>query len=378
MEAISRIGKSSWRFFSFLSDCLLCWPIAIRQRATNADIPGSRHFISLNEDLAFCSRIISLRRPRPPWGRRAPARHVSPYVRRVIGRRATIRNIPGVVIVRRVGSCSPPVRRAFAHSINIEKVIQKVLRNDYFRLNHAYEGYGRYSNDAIRARKFDVEKVAGYMKESGWERGADGIWVKNGKRFSVELTYSSDVLTPRYVVVKEEAKKAGVEILLEKLDGSTSFKKILEKNHEVAMMAWSTSFRPRYWQGYHSDNAHKTQTNNITNADDPALDKLVDKYHNSTDAEERIRLSIEIQQMLHDLCYFIPTMKVPYFREAYWRWWKHPDVAGTKHSDVELFNPFDESMFWYDEDLHKETLEAMKNKKTFPPVTIIDETFKTY
>ena len=32
--------------------------------------------------------------------------------------------------------------------------------------------------------------------------------------------------------------------------------------------------RPSYWQGWHSDNAHNPQTNNITNTDDPKLDQL--------------------------------------------------------------------------------------------------------
>jgi microcin C transport system substrate-binding protein len=69
----------------------------------------------------------------------------------------------------------------------------------------------------------------------------------------------------------------------------------------------------------------------------------------------------------------------PYVRQAYWRWWRLPKVPGTKHTG-NLFSVFDDSnggLFWYDERLHKETKQAMKKKKPFDPVTIIDRTYKT-
>lgn len=269
----------------------------------------------------------------------------------------------------------PNLRKAFAHAMNVDKVIQKVLRGDYFRLNHAYQGYGEYSDETIKARPYDINKVKELMTASGWARGGDGIWAKGGRRFSVEVTYSFDEVTERLVVLKEEAKKAGVEIKLQKLDSSAAFKKFLEKNHDVAMMAWSTNFRPRYWQSYHSDNAHKPQTNNITNTDNKDLDEAIDRYHSSLDEEERKVLSRKIQRMLHEQAVFVPTMMVPYFRQAYWRWWRLPTPPGTKHSD-DLFDPFGNGLFWYDKARHEETKQAMKKKKTFPPVTIIEETFK--
>ena len=262
--------------------------------------------------------------------------------------------------------------------MNVQRVIEKVLRSDYFRLEQHYIGYGRYSNDTIKARRFDLNKVDEYMKKSGWERGADGIWVKNGLRFSVEATYGFEGHSSRLVVLKEEAKKAGIELRLQKLDSAASFKKFLEKNHDVAWMGWSTGLRPAFWQHYHSDNAHKPQTNNITNTDNSELDKLIDAYRNSLDEDERIRLSLEIQAKLHEIGAFVPTFMVPYVRQAFWRWWRLPEIPGTRHSD-DLFDPFGSSaggLFWYDKQLHEETLKAKKKKEKLPPRTIIDETFK--
>ena len=270
------------------------------------------------------------------------------------------------------------IRYAFAHAMNIKRVIEKVLRNDYFRLEHGFMGYGRYSNKKIRARRFDLDKVNHYMEKAGWKRGPDGIWEKNGIRFSVEVSYSHDPHTPRLVVLKEEAKKAGIELRLQRLDPSASYKKVLEKKHDVAWMGWSTSLRPQYWEHFHSVNAHRPQTNNITNTDNPEMDKLIDAYRNSLDEEKRIGLSLKIQKKIHEISPFVPTFMVPYVREAYWRWWKLPEVPGTKQS-TSLFDPFGSTtggLFWFDRDLYNETKQAMKKKKKFPPVTIIDETYK--
>ncbi len=270
------------------------------------------------------------------------------------------------------------VRYAFAHAMNIEKVIKQVLRNDYFRLEQGFMGYGAYSDTTIKARRFDLDKAEAYMKESGWKKGSDGIWEKNGMRFSVEVTYSIEEHTPRLVVLKEEAKKAGIELRLQKLDPSASYKKVMEKKHDVAWSGWSTSLRPQYWEHFHSANAHKPQTNNISNTDDPEMDKLIDAYRNSLEEKERIALSLKIQEKIHEIGCFVPTFMVPYVRQAYWRWWKLPTPPGTKHSE-DLFDPFGSGaggMFWFDEAIYKETQEAMKSGKTFPPVTTVDETYK--
>jgi len=272
----------------------------------------------------------------------------------------------------------PDVRYAFAHAMNIKKVIQEVLRNDYFRLENGYVGYGPYSNTSIRARRFDLKKVDYYMKKAGWHRGPDGIWTKNGRRFSVEVTYSFEGHTPRLVVLKEEARKAGIELRLQKLDPSAAYKKVLEKKHDVAWMGWSTSLRPHFWEHFHSANAHKPQTNNITNTDDPEMDRLIDAYRNSLDEKERIELSKKIQQRIHEIGAYIPTFMVPYVRQAYWRWWRLPKPPGTRHSD-DLFAPFDSAtggLFWFDHRLYEETMAARKAGRAFAPVSIIDKTYQ--
>ena len=270
------------------------------------------------------------------------------------------------------------VRYAFAHAMNFGKVIRQVLRNDYSRLENSVVGYGPYSNTKIKARRFNLAKVEEYMTKAGWHRGPDGIWTKNGVRFSVDITYGFDDHTPKLAVLKEEAKKAGIELNLQLLDPTAWYKKIMQKSHDVAYLNFSTNLRPSYWQGWHSDNAHKSDTNNLTETDDPELDKLIDQYRNSLDEKERIALSLEIQEKIHEIGAFVPAFMAPYIRQACWRWWRLPKVPGTKRT-TSLFAMFDSGtggLFWYDKSLHEETKTAMKSGKIYEPVTIVDETYR--
>jgi len=257
----------------------------------------------------------------------------------------------------------------------MQKLLQDVLRGDYARLQSGTVGYGKYSNKGIRARTYDIGKVDQLMTQSGWKRGADGIWEKGELRFSVKLLFGYKDYTEWLVVLKEEAKKAGLELNLQLLDGSTFLKMASENRHEVALMGLGGGLRPQFWGSYHSTNAHKPQSNNLTNTDDPELDKLIDRYRESTDEEERIQLAKEIQVKIHEIGAFVPTFTRDYFRVAYWRWWQFPEVPATRLSDG-LFDSFGTGLYWFDPDVKKETMEAMQSGKTFKAETITDTTFK--
>jgi len=268
------------------------------------------------------------------------------------------------------------LRYALAHAINFDKVNRQILRGEAVRLHTFYSGYGAYTNSRIKAREFNISRVEKYMRGAGWERGSDGIWEKDGSRYSVTLTYGQELFTPRVVVMKEEAKKAGIELNLELLDASTSYKKIMEKMHDIAYMGWSTSFRPSPWQSFHSENANKPQTNNINNMNDPEMDALIHQYRDSIDEKELIRLSHRIQEKIHELGGWIPLDTVPFFRSVYWRWIEIPDVPGYKTTSDIFDDPSAGGYFWIDEDIKRETLEAMRTGKSFQPVTRVITKYK--
>ncbi|HRS62534.1 MAG TPA: ABC transporter substrate-binding protein, partial [Spirochaetota bacterium] len=77
---------------------------------------------------------------------------------------------------------------------------------------------------------------------------------------------------------------------------------------------------------------------------------------------------------LYDSGAWIPLDTLPFFRSFYWRWLQFPDVPGFKDTTEIFESPFSGGYFWIDEDIKKETLDALQSGKTFKPeVKVIDK-----
>ncbi len=278
------------------------------------------------------------------------------------------------------------VRYGIAHALNFKRVIDTILRGDYERLPTFQVGFGDYDNKTIKPRTFDLEKAAEYFERAGFsERDETGILTRDGQRLAFTVTYGQQHHTDRLVILKEEAKKAGLELELQLLDASAAFKKQQEKKHQIAWGGWnSQGFSPRYWEHFHSDNATKTQTNNITAYSDPAMDALIMKYRGSSIRSERIKLAHVLERLVHDSGVMVPSFQVPYTREAAWRWIRVPKSIGTPTTGS-IFNSQANSagsfssggLFWIDPAMKEETLEAKENGEAFDAVTIIQNDYRT-
>lgn len=257
------------------------------------------------------------------------------------------------------------VRLGIAHALNIQKVIDLTMLGDARQADTISTGYRGYTNPDVKARKFDLDKATGYLEKAGWnEMGADGIRVKDGQRLSIKLLYFHPSEADYIMILKEEAAKAGIEFKPETYYPNTVFNFVRSKKHEMvwhAWGAWSNLQGPTYFDGYHGSFAGKPNNNNFCNFTDPEVDRLIDTYRNSNDMNERKKLAKEIQMRIHEAYCAIPTYYIPFSRAAAWRWVRIPDSAELPTSDTLFRN----GLYWIDEKMKQETLDAMKEKKSF-------------
>ncbi len=269
------------------------------------------------------------------------------------------------------------VRYALAFALDFDRINNTILHGDYTRLDTQNVGYGAYDNKAIKARSFDIKRAVSYLTETGWTNiGDDGTREKNGSRLSLTISYGQPAYTDRLAMLKEDAKKAGIELQLQFLDSSAFFKQVLEKKHQIAMLGYSAGgLSPEYWQFYHSDNANKPQTNNITNFSDPQMDKWIDTYRLELNKDTRVDLAHKMEKKLFDASIFIPSFKTPYTREAYWRWIKLPKGYATRSSSA-VVDVFGSGLFWIDVEEKNRLMAIMRAGTALPPSTITDTTWK--
>lgn len=279
------------------------------------------------------------------------------------------------------------VRQGFLHAMNMKRINDVINRGDYQQLNSYCSGFGKYTNPNIRAREYSPAKAREYFAVAGYtEQGPDGILrKKDGTRLAVEATYASvsSSLKTTMTMLKEDAKKAGLDLLLDELDANVNFRKVMEKRHQAAHWAWGfTPPFPRTHQSFHSSFAYDEKgnpvaySNNINSIASEELDKAVEAERQAKTEEELQTATWKVQQLVHDLALWAPMYVPDFTRIGYWRWVKWPRSQTTQFCHPMVFDPTESHLYWVDEQAIEETQKAKAAGKTFPEHDLIFDQYR--
>jgi microcin C transport system substrate-binding protein len=283
------------------------------------------------------------------------------------------------------------IRVGINFAINYDKVINEYFRGDYSRMRTTADGFGPFTHPTLKARPFDIEAALKHFAAAGFtQRGPDGVLAnEQGTRLSFTLSTGYDSLKDTLTILREEALKAGLELRLEVLDGTASWKKAQEKQHDIGFYAFNVAQEmfPRYWETYHSVNAYdvpwladgspnpnrkvKAQSNNLVSIAIPELDKRIEAYRASESAEDMQRLAFEMEEIIYEDGTFVPGFVIPFMRTGYWRWVRWPDDFNVKLANSVL----ETQLFWIDTEMEKETRDARKTGQTFE---VVDKVYSQY
>jgi len=266
------------------------------------------------------------------------------------------------------------IRVGINYATNFQLVIDQYFRGDYQRLQTTADGYALVPFPGIKARPYSVELADESFAKAGFtQRGPDGVLVNDkGQRLSFTVTSGYASLKDILPILKQEALKAGLEFNIEVLDNTTAWKKMQEKQHDIAFMAFSYGFEmyPRYWETFDSANAGKPQTNNICNYADKETDALIAKYDVATSMDEIRSLATQIETRIRDQGPFVPGFAISFYRSGFWRWIGFPKDFNVRMSDTSI----QYGLNWIDEDAKKETLDARAAGRTYPPsIQVFDQ-----
>jgi microcin C transport system substrate-binding protein len=264
------------------------------------------------------------------------------------------------------------IRAGIAYSTNIDAVIKNVRHGETKRQNGFGSLIGQFATPKdVGVKPFSPSEAKKHFAKGGFStQGSDGIlYNKQGQPLQITLTYLSPKNTADVIILKEQAKKAGLDIELKLVDGSTGFKALLEKKFQSAYFAMSSGLYPVYRQYFHSSNAIP-QTNNFFSFADPKMDQLIEKFDKAPSLKQQAALSNQIQHMIMAANCFIPGTTAQFTRAAHWRYVRLPKNVGTAQSRY-LFDEhnLDLGLMWIDTDMKREILQARQDGKTFPQIT---------
>lgn len=270
------------------------------------------------------------------------------------------------------------VRIGIHHSMNWQKVIEVVFRSDYSRLHAFNQGFGKFSDDTIRARTYSVQAARESFRQAGFtEEGPDGILKKpDGTRLSVSISYGSVPLLERiFAILKEDARACGFDLRLDGMEATVNYKKVMQKQHEMSFSGWNTSPpTPTYYQFLHSTFAFddkgnpRPNTNNLFVWSRPDTDALSLAARDALTEEDLMEASKKLQNIIHDEAIFLPSYTTEFQRIGYWRWVRWPESPETHFAPALSYEPHEGYCYWIDENLQKETQDARRAGDTFPEV----------
>ncbi len=182
------------------------------------------------------------------------------------------------------------IRKAIAHLFDRKTMVEKFAYNEY-ELSKSYFAGSDAENPDNQLVEFSPEKATKLLADAGWsKRGSDGILVKDGKRLSVKLSYSSKFFEKYYTSFQEDCKRAGVELVLDYLTDEAFWPMRLDHKFEIAQQGWALDMFPSPKSMFHSSMADPKGSSNVAGFKNAEADKLIEEYDQEFDIAKRMSI----------------------------------------------------------------------------------------
>ncbi|MHC4212486.1 MAG: peptide-binding protein [Planctomycetota bacterium] len=193
------------------------------------------------------------------------------------------------------------VRLALTHIIDREAINKHLAKGLAKVVSGPFYIYGPQSNPNINPWPYDVEKAKALLDEAGWvDTDGDGIRDKDGVKFKFKFMITTGGGLPEKVakLLKEEAAKVGIEVIVDPYEWSVFQEKITNRNFDAVHLAWGGVIESDPYQIWHSSQIQGRGSNyvgfNVAEAD-----ALIEKARQTMDAEPRNKLYHKFHEILH-------------------------------------------------------------------------------
>ena len=195
------------------------------------------------------------------------------------------------------------VRQAMTHLVDREKILDLVFHDLGRIITGNFFIDSPYYDESIEPYPFSILKAKELLKEAGWEDAdGDGILDKDGLKFEFTvLTISNSPWQEKmFPIIKEDMKKAGIVMKINKVEWSVYIQRLEKKNFEVISLGWSLGFESDPTQIWHSSMADEDGSSNHIGFNNKRADEIIEKIRTCFDFDERVKLCHEFHQIVHE------------------------------------------------------------------------------
>lgn len=199
------------------------------------------------------------------------------------------------------------VRQAMTYFTDRKQIVKSVL----FGLgevvdSHIYLFRPEYDKSLV-SYPFDPKKALALLNEAGWsDTDGDGVLDKviDGRkvplRFEIKVNSGNAVRKSVALVLLDELKKHGIAASVRELDWTIFLNDVKNHQFDAVVLGWQMSTAdPDAYQVWHSSQAANKGSNAISYKN-ARVDEILELYRREFDAQKRIQLYKEFQQILHD------------------------------------------------------------------------------
>jgi len=137
-------------------------------------------------------------------------------------------------------------RKAFFEVVDRQEITDKLIKEvqaDAQPLNSIvfFPGEEGFQDNYGDKTNKGAETAAKTLEAGGWVKGADGIYAKDGKRFSVKITHNENARRSQTVeIIIAQARAAGIEVL-DETDANFLKGRLDKGDYDIALFGWSSA-----------------------------------------------------------------------------------------------------------------------------------------
>lgn len=202
------------------------------------------------------------------------------------------------------------VRRALAHAVDKEEIIEGVLLGLGQVATGPYRPGMWYHNPDVPSPVFDPGRARAMLDEAGWtDDDGDGVREKDldgdgvvgaGERLSFTLITNQGNVQRKQVgeILQQRFREVGAKVELRILEWSTFLREFVDKGRfDAVILGWSTGIDPDQYDIWHSSKTDPREFN-FVGFDNAEVDRLLEQGRRTFDEEARTQAYMRIQEIL--------------------------------------------------------------------------------
>jgi peptide/nickel transport system substrate-binding protein len=198
------------------------------------------------------------------------------------------------------------VRQAMTYLTNRQQMVKTIL----FELGEVVNGpiylFRPEYDKTLVSYPYDPQKALQLLGEAGWQdTDGDGILDKmiDGQkvplRFEIKFNSGNEIRKSVALTLQDELKKHGIDASVRQLDWTIYLDDVRNHKFDAVVLGWGMpATEPDEYQVWHSSQAENKGSNHVSYKNARA-DALLEEYRRTFDAQKRIELYREFQQILH-------------------------------------------------------------------------------